>query len=111
MEEKIYSWKKVGGGSHRLVLNGKKMIIKPNQKFSAPLSAIPLAFRDVIICLEGTPEILEKEPEIVAIPSKYTLKPSKRHGYWDIYDAADKKVNEKAMKEDDAKKLLSDWEK
>jgi hypothetical protein len=108
MEEKIYRWRKVGGGSFRLRINGRACIVKPNQEFSAPASAIPIGFRDVVICLDGDPVILEKEPEMVVKPSEYTLKVSGRAGYFNIFDASGKKVNEKAMKEDDAKRALAD---
>jgi len=41
-------WKKVGGGSLRIL----GMIIKPNQVFTAKLDDIPEGFRNVVVCLD-----------------------------------------------------------
>jgi len=102
MEEKVINWKKVGGGSLRLKINGHKRIIKPGQVFKATPSEVSMGFRDVVIPLDELP----KEPTIVAPPSGYEIKPRKGGGFFDIVDKKGKVINEKALRREPAEELL-----
>jgi len=105
--EKEISWKKVGGGSLRF--NGR--IIKPGQTFKARASEISPTFRDVIIPLEGIPGGAapgQPAPVIKADPVEYKLKARGSGGWFDVVDINGKKINEKALKEDTANKLIKD---
>ena len=53
VEKQQLQYKKIGGGSARLVLSGRRKIIKPNQRFFAFPEEIPAGFKDTIILLEG----------------------------------------------------------
>lgn len=97
--EKEIWWRKTGGGSHRMKRNGKRVIIKPGQKFKARPSEIPEAFRDIIIPLENLPEeapvkIEEKEIEIV----------HKGSGWYNVVMNG-KIMNEKALRPEEAEEL------
>ena len=106
-ESKVIRWKKIGGGSLRLKINGKNTIIKPEQRFRATEEEIPEAFRDVIIPQQ---EIPGKVPaiQIKAEDPVYTVKPRGKGGWFDVVDADGKALNEKALKEETAKKLVQD---
>lgn len=60
-------YQKIGGGSARLKLDGRKQIIKPNQKFEAYPEEIPEAFKDTLILLEGQIVVKQKESPKVKI--------------------------------------------
>lgn len=93
-------WRKLGGGSFRLA-NGR--IIKPNQVFDASIDQIPEAFRDTVIPVD--PESLPKETPIqVASPGYKVVSPSP--GWYNVVDSQGKKVNEKALRQDQAQKLV-----
>lgn len=100
-------WKKIGGGSLRLTINGRKRIIKPNEKFRAALNEVPQAFRDVIIPLEDLPGSAPA-PVIAGIETVYTLKTREKGGWYDVVDKNGKVLNEKALKKDVADKLIQD---
>jgi len=98
-------WKKVGGGSLRF----KGRIIKPGEKFKATEEEIPKAFRDTVIALEnivGTMK-LPPPPENVVEPV-FTVRSRGSGGWYDVVDANDKALNEKALKKDIAEKLVKD---
>jgi hypothetical protein len=63
IERKKLRYKKIGGGSARLVLNGRRQIIKPNEKFSAYPEEISESFKDVIICLEEEAVVEKKQAQ------------------------------------------------
>jgi hypothetical protein len=88
----------------------KNQIIKPGEKFTAYPDEIPKAFRDVIIALEPIIEGNMKQ-EIPANVTRvtYSLKPNdKEDGFFDIYNAKGKKMNEKPLEEEIAKQLIKD---
>ncbi len=101
-------WWKNHGGIHRM----PNKIIKPNQKFQAYPSQIPQGFRDKIrplpeeeTRLQKQTEKKEKEKKEV---NKVTYEITHRGGaYYDVLNSSTKKaVNEKALKEDEAKEML-----
>lgn len=96
-DEKI-RWRKFGKGSFRMA-NGR--IIKPGQVFIASPSEIPEGFRDTIVALDELPE--EKPLEVVE--GNYRIK-SRGPGWYDVLDSQGKKVNEQALRQDEAKALL-----
>ena len=100
MEQPKIRWKKLGGGSFR-TRNGR--IIKPNQVFEASVEEIPKGFRDVVVPLEALPQ--DKPLEVP--PGNYQLR-SRGAGWYDIIDAQGKVVNENALRQDGARKLLED---
>lgn len=96
--DKKIRWRKTGSGSFRMA-NGR--IIKPGQVFVASLREIPKAFRDTIVNMDELPP----EKPIEHAESKYEA----RHmgsGWWNVYDAQGKKVNEKALRMPEARALV-----
>lgn len=103
MAEEIIRWKKIGGGPLYL----QNRIIKPGQVFRARPSEISKAFRDTVIPLEDIPE--EKPVVIDVKPSNYSIKPRGKSKTWfDVIDAQEKVVNEKALTKEQAQKLARD---
>jgi hypothetical protein len=93
-------WKKMGGGFLRL----PNRIIKPGDIFWASINEIPSAFRDQIIPLDindlkkGEDKPAEEIiPEVVSL---YTKVQRPDTNWYDIFDAQNKRVNEKALRED-----------
>jgi len=101
-------WKKTGGGSFRMAdEKGNQRIIKPGQTFSAYPHEIPQAFRDVVIALSTLPEN-KPPPPITAVEPVYTLKSRGSGGWYDVVNPNGKVLNEKALKKEDAEKLIAD---
>lgn len=102
-------WRKIGGGSFHATINGKVVIIKPGQVFSAKEYEIPTSFRDLVVPVD--PMKLEKvkeeiEEEVVeATKPVYNLK-HRGGGWWDVVNEDGKVQNEKSLKKDDAEVLL-----
>lgn len=83
--EKRLWFKKLGGGSLRLNIGGKNRIIKPNEKFLAKLSEIPLAFRDSALPLEDI-VIKETPPVEQAVKSSFEVRPrGKSKSMFDVF--------------------------
>jgi len=96
-------WKKIGGGP----LYFKNRIIKPGQVFTARPSEISKAFRDVIIAQDEIKS--EVVPPIEVIKGEYSVKPRGKSKIWfDVVNAKDKVVNEKALTKESAEKLAHD---
>lgn len=108
-------WQKLGGGSLRI----GKQIIKPGQIFEANPEDISPAFRNMVKPVSGdatfkavklaeaAPKDAPKEKDIVKLA--YSLKPRGESKTWfDVVDAQDKPVNEKALQKGGAEKLLAD---
>lgn len=93
-------WKKLGNKSFRMA-NGR--IIKPNQIFEATEAEIPKAFRDVVVPVDPLPQ----EAPLVVPPGGYQVR-SRGPGWFDVVDAHGKVVNENALRQADAQKLLED---
>ncbi|TSA08014.1 MAG: hypothetical protein D4R73_09160 [Deltaproteobacteria bacterium] len=93
-------WKLLSNKSFRMV-SGR--IIKPNQVFEATEEEIPKAFRDLIVPMTPVPE----EPALEVAPGGYSIM-SRGPGWYDVVDAHGKVVNEGALRQADAQKLLGD---
>lgn len=92
VEEPVFQWKKVGGGSFQL----NNRYIKPNERFYAKESDIPLNFRDVVVKLSGT--VVPPAPAASKhAPVVYALVPSSEEGLFDIVDSFGKKINEASL--------------
>jgi hypothetical protein len=102
MSAKI-KWKMLGKNSFRMS-NGR--IIKPNEIFEANEAEIPLAFRDLIVLAGPIPE----PPALEVAPGGYSVM-SRGPGWYDVVDAQGKVVNEGALRQADAQKLLEDLSK
>ena len=76
-------------------------IIKPNQVFEVLESEIPQAFRDILVPVEPIPA----EPVLKVSGSGYQLR-HRGNNWYDILDAQGKVVNEKALRQDEARKML-----
>lgn len=101
-EEKPIRWKKIGRGS--LLINNH--YIKPNQVFTAKLSDVPKAFRDLVIPMEKPEEPVDALT--VAKPnSEYTLEASTEANLWNIVDKRGKKINERPMAHNEAVALIN----
>lgn len=103
-------WKKIGGGSARLIIDGKYRILKPNERFEAALSEIPLGIRDVFQCMDDDTfkEAVEAgEDETAAEGPKYELE-VKSPGWYNVVNIASRKpMNKLAMRKSDAEDLLA----
>ena len=124
MENNVFQFKKIGGGSLRL--NGR--IIKPNEIFTAKKEEIPTSLRNVIIPLgttwsnldgdgfQGVNEVKkfpeEEKKEIEQAVPKYLVVPRGNSNSWfDVVNAqTGKPINEKALRKDVAEQLKHDLE-
>jgi len=107
----VLKWRKLGGGSFHATIGGRRRIIKPNQVFEARLDEIPEAFRDMIQPLspaaaKAAEVTAVKEEAAPPVPVEYTLK-HRGGGWYDVLDDNGKQVNEKAVKKEEAEKLIS----
>jgi hypothetical protein len=96
----LVRWQKIGGGTLDLV-NHK---IKPNQRFWAAKESIPSGFLDTLIPISDLPkdeEVNEEKHDL-----GYTIK-SKGGGWYDIVDKAGKKFTQRAMRLEEANKMLA----
>ena len=123
--QKEYWFKKVGGGVLYIIgKNGKKEIIKPNQRFQATLDQIPKAFRDTVIPQEEIPTTEKKMPqpkaEIIKMPIysialyEYTEEEKAAEGFdetvelFNIVDAKGKVINGKPLAKEAAEQMIKD---
>ena len=103
-------WKKEGGGSLHLRINGRLTLIKPNQRFYARTEEIPEAFKDVIAAVDPVQaakveKVKEEKIEKSTAP-KFELQ--HRSGkWWDVVNESGKVQNEKALSKEDAEDLLN----
>jgi hypothetical protein len=105
MNNKKILYRKIGGGSLRIRLDGKRQIIKPWQKFLAFPEEIPAAFKDVIVPQEDVAEFLKPEKQI---PKIEITSETRKKGFFHIVDKEGKKLNEKALMEEEANQFLKD---
>ena len=102
-EDEVIRWKKVGGGGFYF----KNRIIKPGQVFTARVSEIPKAFRDVCIPLDEIKVV--QPPPVDAVKAEYIVQPRGKSKTWfDVVDGRGKVINEKALLKDVAEKLAHD---
>lgn len=113
--EEEFKWIKNGGGVFR-TKNGK--IIKPKEIFSAPLSDIPVAFRDTIVLLDDqdVPDFIKhpqkrknKGPElppVTPVSSYYEIVPAEEEGFFNVMDGNGKVINEQPLDEQAASDLV-----
>jgi len=90
----------------------KGSIIKPGQRFQARDSEIPLAFRDVIICIDPPERVAEVRElgikKMVAVTPDFEVRPGKEEGKFDIVSLATGKIqNESPLEEKEAKDFCS----
>lgn len=107
-------WRKTGGGSLRLKINGVTRIIKPNEMFTALPEEIPMAFRDNIIPLEQFKNESLEPPKLEAVKSVYKVVPrGKSKSLFDIIDSQGKLVNDKSkpLPKSIAEQFVRDLEK
>jgi predicted Zn-dependent protease with MMP-like domain len=67
-------WRKLGGGSLRIQINGVNKIIKPNEVFRAMPNEIPSAFRDTVMPLDEFHEATVAEIKKVEKSAKSAYK-------------------------------------
>ena len=111
VEETRLRWKKIGGGSLRITLGGKKKIIKPGEVFLAHESELPVAFMDSLQCLASETE-KKINKEIVAkqnaVPAIYELQEAEgTDDLWNVVNPEGKAINEKPLDIDAANELLN----
>ena len=82
-------------------------IIKENQKFQARPEEISDTFRDVILPMnkEELVKVEKEQGSIDVTKLEYTVK-SKGGGWYDVVSSDGKTMNEKALREDGAAKLI-----
>jgi hypothetical protein len=107
VDTKIW-WKKIGGGSLRLTLDGRARIIPPGGKFQAEEYEIPKAFRDMVIPQETISE--KKEPLMKGINPSFFLS-VREDGFCDILNSNGKKINQNGeLSKEVAERLIQDLE-
>ena len=87
----LLEWRKIGGGSARLRIAGRRKIAKPNERFWAKPEDIPAGFRDTIVLVDGqkAPKA-EKEEKVEKV---FGIKKSKKKdGDTVLYDVINKKT-------------------
>lgn len=106
----LEKWQNKSAGTHRIWINEKLTIIKPNEKFKALKEEVPTAFRDIFVCLSGVvdgPTITSKDG--VDLP-KWELK--EVDGGFNVYDPVTKKTaNTAPLEKEEAEKLLEEKKK
>jgi hypothetical protein len=106
-------YKKIGGGSLRISINGRAVIIKQNEVFSAFPSEIPKAFKDTVIPLDPVFEekvIQTEKPKPVNIT--FTMQPrGKSKSLFDVIDGMGKVLNDKPLTKAVAESLINDLAK
>jgi hypothetical protein len=90
------------GGTFRMIIDGRRKIIKPNEKFMARPDQIPETFRDVL----KPEQPLPGEPELQIADAGYRVRRRGNSELFDIIDGRKKVVNQKALTEEEAKALL-----
>jgi hypothetical protein len=104
-------YRKIGGGSLRLSINGQPRIIKSGEVFSALPSEIPQAFKDTIIPLDPEKAALVSKPPVPAKVS-YEIKPrGKSKSLFDVIDGQGKVMNTQPLAKGIAEQLISDLAK
>lgn len=109
-EEKTIKWRKTGGGSLRFPVRGadgkaKQKIIKPNEVFSAKQSEIPESFRDIVVPVDTTQVGVGGEPPIEPEAGVFELK-ERGDGWYDVVNSVGKVLNEKALKKEEAERVV-----
>jgi len=103
-------WKKIGGGSARLTIDGVKRLIPPGQIFRASPRNIPESFRDVIIPLDSFVKV--EEHVIESVKTIYNVVPrGKSKSLFDVVDKQGKKMNESVLSKETAEKFKRDLER
>lgn len=104
-------WRKMGGGSIRIVLSGEKRIIKPGEIFLADVAELPKSCLDLLECVDkgdlkaSTVVKKEKEP---FVPVEYTLTKVKGgKDLWNLVDVEGKSLNETPLSKVSAEELLN----
>ena len=107
-------YRKEGGGSTRLLLNGKKTMIKPGQRFKAYPYEIPQAFRDTIVPMNA--DDVERDGQlrsstaVKGIKPTYDLRPAKA-GLFHVVNQSGKIITDDPIAKSDAEKLIKDLER
>ena len=102
MEEKIW-FQRRGGGSSLVRINGRRRIIKPNEKFQAFLSEIPETVRDVLVPLSSVK--VGEVDKIEVVKPVYTLK-FKGGGWFDVIAPNGKVMNDKSLRQAEAEAFI-----
>jgi hypothetical protein len=104
-EDEVIVWKRVSGGTLRLS-TGK--IIKPGQTFSASINQLPRLEVKAKRVIPVSGDMPQKKEEVVVPQNGYEIIP-KSGGWFDVVNSQTRKaVNEKSLREEEAKKLLAD---
>jgi mannose/cellobiose epimerase-like protein (N-acyl-D-glucosamine 2-epimerase family) len=98
---KMERWQKIGGGSFHIADH----IIKPNERFWAARESLPSAFMDTLLPLSNQTKEEQAEKEAVKTDHGYKLQP-RGGGWFDIVDSNGKLFSQKAMRIEDATKML-----
>lgn len=118
VKEKL-QYRKIGGGSARLRLEGRRKIIKPSERFWAYPEDIPEAFKDTIVLLDGQTAPKAEAPVTVDKIFKVAVRPKtagdadpgktkkgKKRKWYNVINKDTKKVmNPEPLTETKAKKL------
>jgi len=93
-------WRNISANSPSLLIGGKRRIIKPKETFEAKESEVPVAFRDVIVCLNK--EVIQMEvASIDGVDQKPYQKVEIEDGF-NIVDAEGTIMNEIPLSEEEA---------
>lgn len=108
--EGMVHFKKLGRGALRLKGHG---IIRGGTAFWAYPSEISPAFRDTVVPFDEKAAKQARvipDEEIPAVKTGYTLQKRETSSFYDVLDSQGKKVNEKALRKEDAEEYVKSLE-
>ena len=107
---KAIRYTKLGGGSLRLVIGGKKRIIKPGETFTALPNEIPFGFKDTVVPLD--PMQLRESPKPTPVKVTFKVEPrGKSKSQFDVVDGLGKRINDTPLTKEVAIQLVNDLAK
>lgn len=108
-KKKSLKWINKGSSSFDLWVEGKRKIIKPNEKFTAEESQVPVAFRDVIECLtkvvDGPAIDSQDGKDVITLSLKEA-----GEGLYNVVDNQGKVQNEEPMSKEAAEAFIKEKE-
>lgn len=105
-EDGTVMFRKVGGGTAVLIINGKKHRIKRGQTFRALPSEVPDAFKDNIVAVNAKEAAaVKKKAETPEIEAKEYFVKHKGHGWYDVINSEGKVQNEQNLRKAQAEEF------
>ena len=105
-------YRKEGGGSAKLFIAGRKVMIKPGQKFKALPDEIPVNFRDNILPMDAEQANRAKEVSSVkGVSPTFDVRQATKEGEFHVVNKSGNIITDDPMSLDEAKKLIKELER